>query len=98
MSITWKLIIVSLAIGLAASLLPTLGLMFFPGPFGGIRTAVLMLINITPMLLWMTRSVFFVARYGTKGLWFLIGLPLGVLWPLCVFAIWWACAAHWSCF
>jgi hypothetical protein len=96
-SATHKLIGMSIAIGLAASLLPTLGFMFVPGPFG-MRTALPMLISVSFSVTWLVRFVFVLLRHGKKGLWFLIGLPFGVLWPLWVFAIWWACAARWSCF
>src|ERR1700751_4755676 len=98
MSIPWKLIVVSLRLGIAASLLSTLGLMFFYSPFGGLRTAIAMLSGIAMMLVWAIRFVFGLIQHRTKGLWFLVGLPLGLLWPVCVFGIWWPCAAHWSCF
>jgi len=96
-SATHKLIVTSIAIGLAASLLPTLGFMFVPGPFG-MRTAVPMLISVGFSVTWLVRIVFVLFRHGKKGLWFLVGLPLGILWPLFVFALWWSCAAHWTCF
>ena len=96
-SATHKLIVTSIAIGLAASFLPTLGFMFVPGP-SGMRTAVPMLITVGFSVTWLVRLVFVLLRHGKKGLWFLVGLPLGILWPLFVFALWWACAAHWSCF
>ena len=98
MSTTRKLIVVSLSIGVVASLLSTLGLMFFYGPYGGLRTGAAMLISVSMMLTWVTRCVFVLIQHRKKGLCFLVGLPFGVLWPLCVFAIWWPCAAHWSCF
>ena len=97
MSTSRKLVIVSVAIGVAASLFPTLGFLFVPGPFG-IATAVPMLISLALMVIWIIRFVFVLIQHRRKGLWFLVGLPFGVLWPLWVFAIWWACAAHWSCF
>ena len=97
MSAIRKLIVMSIAIGLAASLLPTLGFMFVSGPFG-MRTAVPMLISVGFSVAWLVRFVFVLLRHGKKGLWFLVGLPLGIVWPLFVFVLWWSCAAHWSCF
>jgi hypothetical protein len=78
MSITRKLIIVSLAMGIAASLFTTLGVVFFPGPFGGMRKAVVMLISLTPMVMWIARFIFVLIQHGTKGLWFLMGFPIAV--------------------
>lgn len=66
MSIPRKLIVVSLSLGIAASLLSTLGLLFFYSPFGGVRTAVAMLIAIAMMLTWVTRCVFVLIQHRKK--------------------------------
>jgi len=95
-SIRAKLIIVSVAIGIAASLSWSLGAGFAYGPFGA-RTAVPMMISIGFSVTWAVRFVFVLVQHGKQGLWFLVGAPLGVLWPLLVFAFWWPCAAHWQC-
>ena len=97
MSIRAKLIIVSVAIGLASSLSWTLGVRYSYGPFG-MRTAMPMLISIGFSATWVVRFMFVLVQHGKQGLWFLVGLPLGVVWPLLVFVYWWPCAAHWQCF
>ena len=56
-----------------------------------------MLSSLALMILWLTRFVFVLLQYRGKGLWFLAGLPLGVLLPYLVFVFWWACAFHGAC-
>ena len=97
MSTKPKLIITSIAIGLAATLSWTLGAAFAYGPFG-MRVAIPMLISIGSSAIWIVRFGFVLVQHGKQGPWFLAGVPLAVLWPLLVFAFWWPCAAHWNCF
>ena len=86
----------SLAIGILAFVSWTLGFAFAYGP-SGMRTAVPMLICVGFSVMWMIRFAFVLFQHGKQGLWFLVGFPLGVLWPLFVFAVCWPCAAYWRC-
>jgi len=92
MSLAKKLITASLGIAASACLSPYVLSVFSENSFlaGAFVSLVLQAI-------WWTRLGALLIAHGKQGLWFLVGLPFTLFWPVVLSMVWWACKYRNAC-
>ncbi len=54
-------------------------------------------VSLVLQAIWWTRLGALLKQQGKQGLWFLLGVPFALFWPVLLSMVWWACKYRNAC-